>query len=275
MPALLLSRRPPQPCRDDLLPALPAGRFDAPAVPLPAIAVPRIGMRHVALACVIALAVHAAGFLWFRNSAPAQPLPPITRPMPIAMQMVARPTPPAPATPAAAAPAVEQPTAPPPVIPAEPAKPLAAAPKPETPRPQPAKPQAKPQQKAQQQVAEKQAPAAAPQSIPAQQPMPAPPASSEPPATAPIGRAGYLNNPPPVYPPAAAKRHQQGTTLLRVHVLASGRPDQIEVAQSSGFSALDDAARAAVRQWSFTPAKRGNSPVDGWVNVPLAFTLAP
>ncbi|RMW22727.1 putative TonB [Pseudomonas syringae pv. tagetis] len=93
--------------------------------------------------------------------------------------------------------------------------------------------------------------------------------------TAPIGRAGYLDNPPPVYPPAAARRHQEGTTLLRVHVLPNGRTDQVQVLQSSGVPALDEAAQAAVRQWTFIPAKRGDTPLEGWVNVPLAFKLAP
>lgn len=272
--ALLSSRHPAQLFRDcDLLRASPAVTFDTPATPLPAVAVPRSGVGPIACVCLVALGMHAAGFLWFRNSAPAQPLPPVTRPMPIAMQMVAKPKPPSPT------PAVEQPAPPPPVTPAPPPKPVSTAPKAEAPRAQPAKPPAKPQpaQKpaVEKPAVEKQPPAAAPQSMPTQRPAPASPVSREPTTTAPIGRAGYLNNPPPVYPPAAAKRHQQGTTVLRVHVLANGRPDQVEVAQSSGFSALDDAARAAVRQWSFTPAKRGDSPVDGWVNVPLAFTLAP
>ncbi|KPC33116.1 TonB domain-containing protein [Pseudomonas syringae pv. cilantro] len=277
MPALLSSRRPPQLFREQaLLQTLPISRFDVPAAPLPAVAVPRVGAGYIALACLIVLSLHGAGFLWLRDSAPAQPLPPVTQPMPIAMQMVAAPKPPTPSAPAAATPPIEQ--APPllPPTPVEPPKPVAAAakPKPAAPHQQPAKPQAKPT------VVEKSV-ADAPQAAakPSAQPQPpqaaAAPPGSEPRTTAPIGRAGYLNNPPPVYPPAAAKRRQQGTTLLRVHVLASGHPDQVEVAQSSGFPALDDAAKAAVRQWSFTPAKRGDTPVDGWVNVPLAFTLAP
>ncbi|KPW65225.1 TonB domain-containing protein [Pseudomonas cannabina] len=277
MPALLSSRRPPLLFREQApLQTLPISRFDVPAAPLPSVAVPRMGAGYIALACLIVLSLHAAGFLWLRNSAPAQPLQSVTQPMPIAMQMVAAPKPPTPSAPAAATPPVEQAPPFPPAMPVEPPKPVAAAakPKPAAPHQQPAKPQAKPA------IVEKAA-ADAPQAAakPSAQPQPpqaaAAPPSSEPRTTAPIGRAGYLNNPPPVYPPAAAKRRQQGTTLLRVHVLASGHPDQVEVAQSSGFPALDDAAKAAVRQWSFTPAKRGDTPVDGWVNVPLAFTLAP
>ncbi|MEE4149438.1 energy transducer TonB [Pseudomonas viridiflava] len=274
MPALLSSRRPPQQFREHTsAPNLAAPSSDRPAAPLPEVAVPPLGKRHIALVCVIALSAHVGGFLLLHNM-PAQPLPSITQPMPIAMQMVSAPKPPVPSAPAEPAPPVAQPTPPPPPpppppAPVEPPKPATPTPKPAT-RPVPVKPQAKPQ------VAEKPvAPPTppAPQTVAKAAPAPAP--SPEPRTTAPIGRAGYLNNPPPVYPPAAAKRHQQGTTLLRVHVLASGHPDQVEVAQTSGFPALDDAAKAAVRQWSFTPAKRGDTPVDGWVNVPLAFTLAP
>ncbi|MEE4996931.1 energy transducer TonB [Pseudomonas alliivorans] len=270
MPALLSSRRPPQQVREHTsTPSLAAHAFDKPAAPLPEVAVPPTSKPHIVLVCVIALSAHVGGILLL-HSMPAQPLPPITQPMPIAMQMVSAPKPPVPSAPAEPTPPVAPPPPPPPPAPAEPPTPAAPTPKPAT-RPVPAKPQAKPQ------VAEKQtAPPtpAAPQAV-AKPAPPAPAPSPEPRTTAPIGRAGYLNNPPPVYPPAAAKRHQQGTTLLRVHVLASGHPDQIEVTQSSGFPALDDAAKAAVRQWSFTPAKRGDTPVDGWVNVPLAFTLAP
>jgi protein TonB len=58
-------------------------------------------------------------------------------------------------------------------------------------------------------------------------------------------------------------------------VLPNGHTDRVEVLQTSGIPALDDAAQAAVRQWTFIPAKRGETPVEGWVNVPLAFKLTP
>jgi protein TonB len=61
--------------------------------------------------------------------------------------------------------------------------------------------------------------------------------------------------------------------LLRVHVLANGRPSEIQVQTSSGREALDKAALQAVRQWSFVPAKRGDEPQDGWVSVPIDFKL--
>lgn len=61
--------------------------------------------------------------------------------------------------------------------------------------------------------------------------------------------------------------------MLRVHVDASGHPIGVQLHASSGHEVLDKAALAAVRQWTFVPAKRGATPIDGWVDVPLDFRL--
>jgi protein TonB len=105
---------------------------------------------------------------------------------------------------------------------------------------------------------------------PAQPPAP----RVEEPVTEPNGFAGYLNNPPPVYPKAAQRQGLQGRVLLRVRVLASGQVGSAEVKTSSGKPILDEAALTAVKGWTFAPAKRGNTPVDGWANVPIEFKLA-
>jgi protein TonB len=89
----------------------------------------------------------------------------------------------------------------------------------------------------------------------------------------PVFNAGYLHNPPPDYPAIAQQRAWQGTVLLKVQVLASGKPSQIEIVSSSGHASLDDAARDAVTSWRFVPARRGGQPVDGWVQVPIEFKL--
>ena len=91
--------------------------------------------------------------------------------------------------------------------------------------------------------------------------------------TAPFGRAGYLNNPPPQYPGTAARNGWQGTVLLRVRVLSTGQVDTVEVQKSSGFKLLDEEAKATVRTWQFTPSKRGATPIDGWATVPIEFKL--
>jgi protein TonB len=101
----------------------------------------------------------------------------------------------------------------------------------------------------------------------------APPAP-EPTITAPIGHAGYLNNPPPDYPAVAVRQRWEGTVLLRVHVLNDGKVDSVEIKRSSGRKVLDDEAIRTVRQWLFTPSKRGDTPIDGWANVPIEFLLS-
>ncbi|HEY0711745.1 MAG TPA: energy transducer TonB, partial [Polyangia bacterium] len=83
----------------------------------------------------------------------------------------------------------------------------------------------------------------------------------------------YLQNPRPAYPAIALSRGWQGKVLLRVQVGPDGRPRSIAVAQGSGRQLLDDAAIAAVRGWSFVPARQGDVPVAGWVTVPIVFEL--
>lgn len=104
-------------------------------------------------------------------------------------------------------------------------------------------------------------------------PAPAPVAKAPEKVTAPIGNAAYLNNPPPVYPDIARDQGWEGRVILKVHVLPNGLPDSVEIQTSSGRRVLDNAAVAAVKKWTFVPAKRGDTPIDGWVNVPLEFNL--
>jgi protein TonB len=66
----------------------------------------------------------------------------------------------------------------------------------------------------------------------------------------------------------------QGTVLLRVHVLPDGHADSVEVRQSSGARALDEAALEAVRHWTFVPAMRGKTALAGWATVPIEFKLS-
>jgi periplasmic protein TonB len=158
----------------------------------------------------------------------------------------------------------------------QPPKPL--PPKVEPPKPPPPKPQVKRQTLPQIQTAAPDAPAV--DSTPAETPVAVAPVS-EPPSpppepevvTAPFGRSGYLNNPPPQYPNLAARKGWQGTVLLKVRVLSTGRVDEVELQKSSGFKLLDEEAKATVRTWQFSPSKRGSTPIDGWATVPIEFKL--
>lgn len=85
--------------------------------------------------------------------------------------------------------------------------------------------------------------------------------------------ADYLDNPAPVYPPLSRKLREQGTVLLRVRVSIEGRPVQITLHQSSGYSRLDTRALDTVERWKFIPARRAEQPVEAWVIVPIQFSL--
>ena len=61
--------------------------------------------------------------------------------------------------------------------------------------------------------------------------------------------------------------------MLRVEVLSNGRVGEIEVRRSSGHVVLDRSAVAAVKQWKFVPAKKGETQVSVWVNIPVTFQL--
>jgi len=78
---------------------------------------------------------------------------------------------------------------------------------------------------------------------------------------------------PPVYPPASRRRHEEGIVVLRALVSPSGRTEEVAVHRSSGFHRLDEAARLAVLDWRFEPARRAAVPVASWVEVPVRFHL--
>lgn len=85
--------------------------------------------------------------------------------------------------------------------------------------------------------------------------------------------ANYLKNPAPAYPVMSRRLGEEGRVVLRVFVSAEGRPEQIELKNSSGFPRLDQAAEEAVRRWKFAPARRGDEAVATWVAVPIVFNL--
>ncbi len=215
-----------------------------------------LGRREKILLGIFALVLHGGVAYWVSQTpTPVLPVvPPEIPPMTIEFSQPAPPVvePPPPAPP----PSVVAP--PPPVVDELAAKP---APKP-VPKPKPVvKPQPKPAPKAVEQ------PPAPPQPVAA----PTPPAPA--PVTPATASAGYLKNPAPEYPALAHRRGWEGTVMLRVHVLASGKPGEIQVQNSSGRQQLDDAALAAVKRWSFVPAKQAEVAVDGWVSVPIEFKI--
>jgi protein TonB len=227
-----------------------------------------LSRREVVLLGIFALVLHGAVIVWVsQTSTPPLPVvPPEIPPMTIEFSQpappVVEPPPPEP---------IPQPVVePPPPVEDE----LAVKPPPPKPIPKP-KPVVKPVPKPAPKPVTK--PVEMPPATPAPAQPVAAPAPAAPPAPQPVtpasANAGYLNNPAPEYPSLAMRRGWQGTVLLRVHVLASGKPGEIQIQKSSGREQLDDAALAAVKRWSFVPAKQGNVAQDGWVSVPIDFKI--
>lgn len=117
-------------------------------------------------------------------------------------------------------------------------------------------------------------------------PPPSVPVSSQPYSSAPgpkkstssrtgIAAPSILSKTAPAYPPAARKSGQEGTVVLRIEILATGRPGEISIATSSGYPALDEAAVASIRKWQFIPAKDLNNgkTVACTTTLPISFRL--
>ncbi|MBD1597717.1 energy transducer TonB [Pseudomonas typographi] len=223
---------------------------------------PATSRREGWLLGALVVALHGAVLYWAtQRPTPALPVvPPEIPPMTIEFSQPAPPPPPVVEPP----PQAVQPPEPPPPVEDE----LATKPPPK-PKPKPVvKPPPKPVPK------QEAKPVETPTPPPKAEAPPAPPAPPAPaPVTPPSATAGYLKNPAPEYPALAQRRGWEGTVLMRVHVLANGRPGDIQIQQSAGRQQLDDAALAAVKRWSFVPAKQGNQPVDGWVTVPIDFKI--
>jgi len=85
--------------------------------------------------------------------------------------------------------------------------------------------------------------------------------------------AAYLNNPSPTYPEVAQEKGWEGTVVLNVLVQADGKAGTVEIKTSSGKKILDQAAAQTVQRWVFVPARRGETAIEGWVEVPIDFRL--
>ena len=86
-------------------------------------------------------------------------------------------------------------------------------------------------------------------------------------------RPDYAYNPQPLYPLLLREEGVGGVVWLRVWVDSEGRPQEIKLAQGSGYRLLDDAAYCAVRKWRFIPAQKAGRKVASWVEFPIRFTL--
>jgi len=76
----------------------------------------------------------------------------------------------------------------------------------------------------------------------------------------------------PAYPALAKRRGKEGVVLLRLNISKTGQLTQIEVLQDPGYG-FSEAAQAAARNSSFTPARHNGRPIAVRATLPIRFTL--
>jgi TonB family protein len=87
-------------------------------------------------------------------------------------------------------------------------------------------------------------------------------------ATAPV----LKTHPSPDYPPQALHDRVEGTVGLELKIGEDGTVESVVVRQPAGHG-FDEAAVAAVKGWTFEPARRGNAPLRSTLQLSLPFTL--
>lgn len=223
----------------------------------------------IALAAVVAVHVGAVGIaIW----APSPKTEELILPT---VQGILIPAPPAETVQAPSARETPPPVEPPPPEPEKPKpKPKKPNPKPK-PKPEPL-PEAPPSERA---ITREETPPPDEEAAPPPPPPPVTTPSAEDndslgaPVTPPREDAHQLNNPRPAYPALSRRLREQGTVLLEILILPDGTVGEVKIKESSGFKRLDDTAVKAVKQWRYTPARRGQEPIAYWYLQPLEFSL--
>ena len=89
-----------------------------------------------------------------------------------------------------------------------------------------------------------------------------------------VSTVEYIREPQPKYPSAARALKQRGTVMLRVLVDADGHAQEINLHRTSGYRALDEAARKAVLDAQFKPYTENGRALPVYVFVPIEFGAA-
>jgi protein TonB len=82
-----------------------------------------------------------------------------------------------------------------------------------------------------------------------------------------------FHNRDPIYPAEAAIRGERGAVTLLIHVSPEGLASDVDIAQSSGYAALDRSARDAVLKWHFLPAVKDGRPIEFEMPLRVVFRL--
>lgn len=107
-------------------------------------------------------------------------------------------------------------------------------------------------------------------------PPAAPAAAPAAPAKAPVRTSAGVNISQcdkPDYPTASRRMEEEGTVGLRFLVGTDGKVIQSEVAKSSGYKRLDEAARAGLAKCQFKPATVDGKPEQAWTTIQYVWRL--
>jgi periplasmic protein TonB len=77
----------------------------------------------------------------------------------------------------------------------------------------------------------------------------------------------------PQYPKRSEEKGEEGTVVFRFLVGTDGRVQSAQLVQSSGFERLDNAAKEAFMQCTFTPGTIDGAPQSSWVKQPFTWRL--
>jgi protein TonB len=88
---------------------------------------------------------------------------------------------------------------------------------------------------------------------------------------APVAPPRVLTRAAPDYPPEVRARGVEGYVVVQALVDVQGRVAEARVVESQPTGTFDAAALAAVRRFSFAPAREGQTPVQAWVRQRFRF----
>lgn len=77
----------------------------------------------------------------------------------------------------------------------------------------------------------------------------------------------------PQYPKRSEEKGEEGTVVFRFLVGTDGRVQSAQLVRSSGFERLDNAAKDAFMQCTFTPGTVDGAPQASWVKQPFTWRL--
>ena len=80
-------------------------------------------------------------------------------------------------------------------------------------------------------------------------------------------------NPAPIYPRVARQHGWEGTVRLTAFIEKDGTPNHVGIAESSGYSILDNAALKTIKMWKFSPAQAGPIRFSSRISIPIRFDL--